>query len=129
MNDIKGIIEDVEKSDLVSDKVIKRVIEIIGQEKWQDINDEKSDICTTTGELIITLKRIPDLEEENAELKKLKRECETSLCRAEYQYNYEQLTKAKEIIKNIIRVTWGEGWNYSLDWKVKAEQFLKEIEK
>ncbi|MBP5751429.1 MAG: hypothetical protein J6W60_01035, partial [Treponema sp.] len=38
----------------------------------------------------------------------------------------KQLTKATEIIKNIIRVTWGEGWNYSLDWKVKAEQFLKE---
>ena len=41
----------------------------------------------------------------------------------------QQLTKAKEIIKNIIRVTWGEGWNYSLDWKVKAEQFLSEVEK
>ena len=40
----------------------------------------------------------------------------------------EQLTKAKELIENIIRVTWGEGWNYSLDWKVKAEQFLKESE-
>lgn len=39
-----------------------------------------------------------------------------------------QLTEAKELIKNIIRVTWGEGWNYSLDWKVKAEQFLKEAE-
>ena len=41
----------------------------------------------------------------------------------------EQLTKAKELIKNIIRVTWGEGWNYGLDWKVKAEQFLKELNK
>lgn len=42
----------------------------------------------------------------------------------------DQLTKAKEIIENIIRVTWGEGWNYSLDWKVKAEQFLNsEVEK
>ena len=71
MNDIKGIIEDVEKSSLVSDKVIKSVIEIIGQEKWQDFNDEKSDICTTEGELIITLKRIPDLEEENAKLKSI----------------------------------------------------------
>lgn len=48
-------------------------------------------------------KRIADLEKENAEL--------------------------KELIKNIIRVTWGEGWNYSLDWKVKAEQFLNEVEK
>ena len=38
----------------------------------------------------------------------------------------EKLIKAKELIENIIRVTWGEGWNYSLDWKVKAEQFLKE---
>lgn len=37
-----------------------------------------------------------------------------------------KLEQAKEIIKNIIRVTWGEGWNYSLDVKVKAEQFLKE---
>ena len=36
-----------------------------------------------------------------------------------------QLNEAKDIIKNIIHVTWGEGWNYSLDWKVKAEQFLK----
>jgi hypothetical protein len=44
----------------------------------------------------------------------------------EYGTLAEQLTKAKEIIENIIRVTWGEGWNYSLDWKVKAEQFLKE---
>ena len=35
-----------------------------------------------------------------------------------------QLNEAKEIIKNIIRVTWGEGWNYGLDWKVKAEAFL-----
>ena len=45
---------------------------------------------------------IADLEKENAEL--------------------------KELIKNIIRVTWGEGWNYSLDWKVKAEQFLKDCD-
>lgn len=37
-----------------------------------------------------------------------------------------KLKQAKEIIRSIIRVTWGEGWNYSLDVKVKAEQFLKE---
>lgn len=40
----------------------------------------------------------------------------------------EREKKLKEIIKNIIRITWGEGWNYSLDVKVKAEQFLKELE-
>lgn len=44
MNDLKGIIEDCNKSDLVSDKVIKKVIEIIGQEKWNDLNDENRDI-------------------------------------------------------------------------------------
>lgn len=37
-----------------------------------------------------------------------------------------QLTEAKDLICNLLRVTYGEGWNYSLDWKVKAEQFLKE---
>lgn len=41
---------------------------------------------------------------------------------------YDDLKAARELIKSIIRVTWGEGWNYSLDWKVKAEQFLKEHE-
>jgi hypothetical protein len=64
---------------------------------------------------------------ENAELKKLKRECETSLCRAEYQYNYEQLTKAKEIISELLRSCFGynsKTVNYEV--KSKAEQFLKE---
>ena len=32
--------------------------------------------------------------------------------------------EAREIIKNLLRVTYGEGWNYSLDVKVLAEQFL-----
>ena len=82
MNDIKGIIEDVEKSSLVSNKVIKKAIKIIGQEEWNNIYDEESDICTTTGELIITLKGIAELEKENVEMKK-------------------QLTKAKEQIEQM----------------------------
>ena len=41
----------------------------------------------------------------------------------------DNLTEAKELIQNLIRVTWGEGWSYSLDWKVKAEQFLNEVKK
>ena len=68
MNDIKGIIEDVEKSNLVSDKVIKKVIKIIGQEEFNNIYVEESDICTTTGELIITLKGIAELEKQKCEL-------------------------------------------------------------
>ena len=38
----------------------------------------------------------------------------------------EKLAEAKDLIRNLLRVTYGEGWNYSLDWKVKAEEFLKE---
>ena len=62
--------------------------------------------------------------EENTELKKRNGEL------AEQRASLERwFGEAKAIIKNVIRVTWGEGWNYSLDVKVKAEQFLKEIEK
>ena len=65
MNTLEGIIEDVNKSNLVSDKVIKKVRELIGQEKWNDLYDEESDIITTTGELLITLKSTKELQEEN----------------------------------------------------------------
>lgn len=64
-----------------------------------------------------------ELEKENAELKENFRICEKNA-----DTYFDNFTKAKEIIKNIIRVTWGEGWSYSLDWKVKAEQFLEEME-
>ena len=77
-----------------------------------------------------TENRCETLEKENAELKKLKRECETSLCRAEYQYNYDQLTKAKEIIKYLLSFIQKE--NYRTRWDIniaEAEQFLKEMEK
>ena len=79
MNTLEGIIEDVEKSDLVSDKVIKKVRELIGQEKWQELYDEESDIITTTGELLITLKSTKELQEEVNEWKtkfeNLERKC------------------------------------------------------
>ena len=65
-------------------------------------------------------KRIAELEQEN---KKLQHGCEGATMM------YNALKEARNLIENIIRVTWGEGWNYSLDWKVKAEAFLnKETE-
>lgn len=36
--------------------------------------------------------------------------------------------KAKEIIKRLLKETYGEGWNYSLQVKAEAEKFLKESE-
>ena len=62
-----------------------------------------------------------ELEKENAELKKRNGELAGQKASLE-----RWLGEAKGIIKNIIRVTWGEGWNYSLEWKVRAENFLKE---
>lgn len=94
MNDIKGIIEDVKKSNLVSNKVIKKVAEIIGQEKWNDIYDEENDICTTTGELIITLKGIAEFEKENEELKILLKQCYQYHLHPEvFEYPYDDVEK------------------------------------
>lgn len=86
MNDFKGIIEDCNKSDLISDKVIKKIIEIIGREEWYELNDENNDVCTTMGELIITLEGITELEKENAELKD------------DNKVMADNLTKAREIM-------------------------------
>ena len=156
MNDLKGIIEDCNKSDLVSDKIIKKIIEIIGQEEWQDLHDENNDICTTMGELIITLKGIADLEKENAELKKkcykkaVKDYCDLEKENAELKeklkpenclkllakegyikFTSEQLTKAKEIIKNLLSAytTYADSFDDRDNEIVsEAEQFLKDNE-
>lgn len=122
MNDLKGIIEDCNKSDLISDKIIKKIIEIIGQEEWQDLHDENNDVCTTMGELIITLKGIAELEKENAELQQkwLNESYEKAKLVEKWKHNGEniiqeckdieganayyehQLTKAKELLREIV---------------------------
>lgn len=47
---------------------------------------------------------------------------------ANWQKYSKELKEAKEIIKRLIKETYGEGWNYSLQVKVEAEKFLKESE-
>ena len=139
MNDIKGIIEDVEKSNLVSNKVIKKVIKIIGQEEWNNIHDEESDICTTTGELIITLKGIAELEKENAELKGIKDIA--TLIRANndtvitlMQLNNmlvnknQQLTKAKELLTKWVELFRPKGGNIPpTPIQVETEQYINGV--
>lgn len=74
-----------------------------------------------------------DLEKSYKEIAELKRDKEDLIfirnqnakCMCE---DKENLVKAKELLKKVIKVTWGEGWNYSLGVKVEAENFLKEIE-
>lgn len=63
MNSLSGIIEDLNKSDLVTDKVIKEVINIIGQDKWNElIDNDDSHTCTTMGEVLITLRELQHIE-------------------------------------------------------------------
>lgn len=92
----------------------------VDHDKWEELKMEEIH-TDNTKTLQNAMERIEELEKENAELKENFRICEKNA-----DTYFDNFTKAKEIIKNIIRVTWGEGWNYSLDWKVKAEQFLEE---
>lgn len=47
MNTLEGIIKDVEKCNLVSNKIINKVRELIGQEKWNELYDECDDTITS----------------------------------------------------------------------------------
>ena len=154
MNDLKGIIEDCNKSDLISDKVIKKIIEIIGKEEWNELNDENNDVCTTMGELIITLKGITELEKENKELKEQIGdviECFTSSSIGDdfemaesarevmevlnmqcYRHGKvkSKLTEAKEIIRALLfhlnKDTFAVIYETKKESIEKAEDFLKE---
>ena len=106
---IKEIVEEETKE-------LKKENKVLAQ------NLEDTEILNKTYE-----KRFDDLEKENAELKKLKRECETSLCRAEYQYNYEQLTKAKDLLKQWLQTSKASGCD-NINIVTDTEQFLKDSE-
>lgn len=149
MNSLEGIIEDVEKSNLVSDKVIRKVRELIGQEKWQELHDEESDIITTTGELLIILKSTKELQEEieqlkavsdyqtdlgdkyaeeNEKLKKINSETISELNHINGDLIIK-LEQAKEIIKQLLLLPYANNEEVHADVTTildKAEQFLKE---
>ena len=73
-------------------------------------------------------KALLEKEQEIAELKdKLNNLASVAEVRLANWQKYEKgLKEAKDLIRNLLLVTYGEGWNYSLDVKVKAEDFLKE---
>ena len=87
---------------------------------------EKVDDKTAYENLLI---KYAELEKENAELKEQNRNYEQLIDNGsvtlvkERLKNYKQLTKAKEIIREIMKYE-----ILTLDYE-KAEQFLKEIEK
>ena len=108
----------------------------------KDCENKTNVIADYTNKLAICNTRIAELEKENAELKTRVENQKSFLERIKAKFNLgklerkevegylesDQLTKAKDLIRNLLRVTWGESWNYALEWKVKAEEFLKECE-
>ena len=73
----------------------------------------------------VDINRIADLEKENAELKDQLTLKDEELNCVVTDFNTFK-SEAKDLIRNLLRVTYGEGWNYSLQVKVEAEKFLKE---
>lgn len=71
MNSLKGIRDDIEKSTLISKKVLGKIVELIGETTYQLLEDEYSDIITTTGEVAICLDSLENLEKENEQLKQV----------------------------------------------------------
>lgn len=118
---------------------ITEISEILGLGKPVDILK----LCATTDLFFQPLENhIAELEKENAELKTRVENQKSFLKRIRAKFNLgeidrkeievylegDQLIKAKEIIKRLLKETYGEGWNYSLQVKVEAEKFLKESE-
>lgn len=89
----------------------KQIAELRVNLKWEQ--DTKSELAELLGKA----------NDKNAELRKQIEALANVNIKAQ-----NIIGEAKDLIRNILRVTYGEGWNYSLDWKVKAEQFLKECE-
>ena len=88
MNSLKGIRDDIEKSTLISKKVLGKIVELIGENTYQLLKNEHSDIMTTTGELAICLRSLEGLEKENEQLKqKIERMKNHENCKHHSQYS------------------------------------------
>lgn len=68
---------------------------------------------------------IKELQEEIEELKEHHKSVCDTLTNT-HRHIRGKLSEAKAIIRDLLRVTYGEGWNYSLGVKAMAEQFLNE---
>ena len=110
--------------------------EFYGEEDIEDFCDNELSTYTQYNEIVEYFKHLAELEKENERLTdelKAENEANENGAKKYAEYYFEtndQLTKAKEIIKNCIHILKHSGT--ALDWKTvinQAEQFLKEIEK
>ena len=99
---------------------LEREAYIYTQEKMVHYSADQNEVIEMLAEFTAKEqnKKIKALEKENAELKNNFRICEKNA-----DTYYDQLTKAKEIIKDLLEYS-KEHWLYS-DIKKQAEQFLK----
>ena len=104
----------------VSEKELGKV-----EGKFADLTSEYYELENLKNNEIAELKdyRLKTLAENQTDVQKYAVNLEHKL-----SWYDEQLLKAKEIIKRLLKATYGEGWNYSLQVKVEAEKFLKECE-
>ena len=102
-------------------ELLNKNIEMLEKENAELRNNGFTVSAMTEQQLKVAIEKGEQLEKENVELKETVVRMNKVITET-----FSKLTKAKEIIKNIIRVTWGEGWSYTLGVKVEAEQFLKE---
>lgn len=117
----------------LKDPILQQGFEIICKEN-AELNDKLNNLSKVSE---VRLANWQKYEQENAELKAINE----GYCRSRDRLasiglptfmsckeTVNKLKEAKDLIRNLLRVTYGEGWNYSLDVKVKAEDFLKECE-
>ena len=88
--------------------------------EFAELNDKLNNLSSVAE---VRLANWQKYEKENAELKKRNGELAGQKASLERWFG-----EAKELIKRLIKATYGEGWNYSLQVKVEAEKFLKESE-
>ena len=101
--------------------------------------EENENKFTLTGHIVVSslcksaVERIEELEKENAELKEqclILADCNTchSTCKNENVEMMKQLTKAKELIRDLLQVLPKENIEGIYEITEEAEQFLKESE-
>lgn len=107
-------------------EIFKKANEIIAQQR-DDRDTDISKLESRIEELEAYNEKLldSDIEKHNKIVELQKRNGELAGQKASLERWFGE---AKDLIKRLLKATYGEGWNYSLQVKVEAEQFLKESE-
>ena len=114
--------KDCDETQELLDKQIEATYKVVEENK--ELNKELGKVEGKLADLTSEYYELENLKNNeidylSEQIQKLKIELDTP-----ESIVFDKLDEAKELIRNLLGVTYGEGWNYSLDVKVKAEQFL-----